>query len=142
MDMNQMVPLVLSEEFLNIWREVNDRYVPWKEFKTFPMPEGVSVDTVWKATTALRRYAGIELPFVPFLPDSGKNVVWFSLPLESQEALQRIMSEASPVSYLGREVVSRNNPYFQIWLIWAEVISAFRRDGIACSEGELPVIYG
>ena len=95
MDEQNHFPFVLTDEFRKLWEAANQTYVGWEDLDKFNLPVGANKEQIWKTLTALRRHAGVCLPFRPYTPHSDGEVAWLTPPHDMDQALVLLKTQGS-----------------------------------------------
>ena len=64
---SSFVNLVASSWFLNLWKVSTESYSSYEDIKRIPLPDGYP-SNVWDCITALKKYAGVVMPYELYLP--------------------------------------------------------------------------
>lgn len=94
-DEQKQLPFVLTNEFRELWETANQRYVSWDDLDQFALPKGATKEQIWKTLTALRRHAGVLLPFRPFVSQSDGKMTWITPPHDMEQALVLLKTQGS-----------------------------------------------
>lgn len=136
----ELLGFIETPEFINAWKEVNERSVLWDDFKKLPTPHNISSEKFWEIITSLRYHSGLVLPFIPYVSHL-EGSVWFSVPKDMQIRLQHLSRKSHQSSALWQYIAANKNKYFRLFLYLDEVTSVFRRDGVVLDGDRLKTLW-
>lgn len=122
--------LIFDPTFFELWRRMNETYLTKREYYTYPLSSSLDREDLWQLLSALRKGASVTMPFMPLLPHSGEDTLWFNLPLDSRSQLHRISSLSSNSTKLWQYLKSKPQ-CMRLSLILDEIQTACWRDGLA-----------
>ncbi len=136
----QISTVVSSNEFEILWREANRRYISKSELEDMPMPMGVTSVEMHQVIETLLCYAGVELPFKPYVVLDDPKRVWISLTREIRDRVESIDKVASATSDVGARLLG-TDPFLQIPLVMDELITVCALDGFVISKKRANAVW-
>lgn len=123
----QMISLLKDPAFCELRGLVNAHPLPWSEFRTLRMPDGICHDQAWRILNALRRQTAIDLPF----RDGGGRRGWYYPTRSILDDLDDIDRRCHAGSWLDLTIRSRNTTYFLVEAHVDGAITTVREDGLS-----------
>ena len=72
-----VLSLLHDEAFIEIRRAAGRKALPYKVFKTMPMPAGYTVDETWTFLTTMRRQTAVVMPWRSY--HLRNEELWYSI---------------------------------------------------------------
>lgn len=137
-----------DEWFINIWERCTDDFLAFEEMASLPRPEGVSAQSVWDGIAALKKHAGITMPYKLYLPLEGlgragearlpegsSRDVWFFQSRKMVSIMNQLTMKARASSHLQGMIQEKlPSPVFLLYLIGDELFFVLQRDGLEYAD--------
>lgn len=122
----QMISLLKDPTFCKLRTLVGEHPLPWTEFSTMEIPEGITREQTWAILNALRRHTAVELPF----RDGDGRCGWYYPTRSILDDLDDIDRRCHEGSWLDAVIRSRNTTYYLVEAHVDEAIANIREDGL------------
>lgn len=124
-----ILALMHDEAFVALRRAAKKDALPYKQFKSLPMPEGFSVDETWAILTVMRRQTAVVVPGGSY--HVREVPVWYTTTAKMADQLAEITARCRVGSPLDRAIAERASGYLLVRPLVEELLTAAWRDGLS-----------
>lgn len=121
--------LFADKKFATLLHLMSDRYLPWSEFVTMVMPDGISTSETWSILNEVRKLQGVRLA-----ADDSDTIAWYTHTHEMSQLLSVIDRKCSCDSRLYESVSTASGRPYVIRMNIDEGIATARLEGIGISS--------
>ena len=144
------IGLPLPEWLLDIWNRCTDEFLSFEELAGLPIPAPYTPRMVWDFVAALKKHAGVLLPYKLYLPiarsgalpDGPSRDVWY---FQSRAMISEmnVVAELSKDSSRLNGLIAKHlaNPVVLLSLVADEMVYVLRRDGIEITREDAQGIW-
>ena len=138
---NEIIELVRSPEFAELWSRSCSHYVSWTEFLQASPPDGYSIGQVFAIMKALRHRQSVAIPFQNYVLGVEGTDNWFFVTRDMYERLSSVRARSAAGSELDVVMQECITEQGKLLLLSDELVSLARRDGIALESRRVQEIW-